>query len=167
MTTRLRLSRDYPETVAAFAAALADPAFHAARLDASAGGELVSHEASAGAVTAVLRQPVPAEAVPRPVARLLRGALVITRTERWTLGDAELTARVDVEVPRAPVLADGSSTVAARGSGCRLTVDVGVRVTVPLAGALVEPAVVTGIRGLTAVEHDRISAFLSARTGRN
>jgi hypothetical protein len=51
--------------------------------------------------------------------------------------------------------------------GCRLAVDVGVRVTVPLAGALIEPSVVEGIRGLTSAEHDSISAYLrGARPGR-
>ena len=165
MTTRLRSSRDYPDPVAAFAAALADPAFHMARLDTGSGGEVVSHRQEGSAITVVLRQPVPADAVPGPIARLLGGALVITRTERWTLGQARLAATVDVVVPRAPVVADGTTTVVATPTGSRLDIDVGVRVTVPLAGAFVEPSVVEGIRDLTAVEHDNIAAYLRARTG--
>ena len=165
MTTRLQVSRDYPDPVAAFAAALADPAFHSARLDTGSGGEVVSHRQDGAAITVVLRQPVPAEAVPRPIARLLGGALVITRTERWTLSDTRLAAVIDVVVPRAPVVAGGSTTVTATAGGSRLGIDVGVRVTVPLAGAFVEPSVVEGIRDLTAVEHDNIAAYLRARTG--
>ncbi len=174
MTTRLRLSRDYPQAVAVFAAALADPAFHRARLVArsgSGGGEVVSHHATDDAVTVTVRQPVPADAVPGPIARLLGGSLMITRSERWTLGATRLSGAVDVVVPRAPVVADGSMTVTevpseAPGGGCRLAIDVGVHVTVPLAGALIEPSVVEGIRELTAAEHDNISAYLrGAGTG--
>ena len=172
MTTRLQVSRDYPQGVAVFAAALADPAFHRARI-AGGAGEVVSHDATADSVTVVLRQPVPADAVPGPISRLLGASLVITRTERWSLGTTRLSGTVDVVVPLAPVAADGSMTVTGvppdgpagpdgPDGGCRLAVDVGVRVTVPLAGALIEPSVVEGIRGLTTAEHDSISAYLRA-----
>ena len=164
MTTRLRSSRDYPQGVGVFAAALADPAFHRARL--GEGGELVSHHAVPGRVDVTVRQPVAAGAVPAPIAALLSDALVVTRTEHWTLSDRRLDGEVDVVVPRAPVRSAGSMTVSpVPGGGCRLELDVAVRVTVPFAGALVEPAVVGGIRALTAQEHEHISAYLARAAG--
>lgn len=164
MTSRLRTSRDYAQPVGAFATALADPAFHRARLDVGGGGEVVAHRAEAGRIEVVVRQPVPTAAVPAPIAALLAGSLVLTRSERWTLGSERLDGLVDVVVPRAPLRAEGSMSVSARGpeAGCRLLVEVDVEVTVPFAGALIEPGVVAGIRSLTGVEHERISEWLAA-----
>lgn len=160
MTTRLRSSRDYPQGVDVFAVALADPGFHRARL--GEGGEVVAHRAAPGRVDVTVRQPIAAGAVPAPIAALLSGALVVTRTEHWTLGAERLDGAVEVVVPRAPVRSAGSMTVSSLpAGGCRLELDVAVRVTVPFAGALVEPAVVGGIRVLTAQEHEHISAYLA------
>ena len=159
MTTRLRSSRDYPQGVDVFAVALADPAFHRLRL--GEGGEVVSHHATPGRVDVTVRQPIAAGAVPPSIAALLSGALVVTRTERWILAD-RLEGEVEVVVPRAPVRSAGTMSVSSLpAGGCRLEVDVAVRVAVPFAGALVEPAVVGGIRALTAQEHEHISAYLA------
>ena len=166
MTSRLRVSRDYPHPVGAFAAALADPDFHRARLGrpgAQDRGEVVSHRVEGDRVDVTVRQPVPAGAVPAPVTAFLADALVFTRTERWRLGAERLEGAVEVVVPGAPVRAGGSMSVApADGGGCRLAVDVDVTVRVPLAGALVEPGVVSGIRALTGEEHECISEWLAA-----
>ena len=162
MSSRLRAGRDYPYDVPVLARALADPAFHRARLDPRAGGEVVDLRATPGRVVVTVRQPVPSGVVPPAIGRLLTGGLVLVRTEHWRLDDRRLEGDVEVEVPRAPVGADGSMSVTARDGGCRLELDVAVRVHVPFAGALVEPAVVEGIRTLTRGEHDRISAWLAA-----
>ena len=42
----------------------------------------------------------------------------------------------------------------------------GVTVTIPLAGALIEGAVADGVRQLTHVEHDNITRWLDAHEGR-
>lgn len=166
MTTRLRSSRDYPQGVDVFAVALADPAFHRARL--GGGGEVVSHHATPERVDVTVRQPIAATAVPATIATLLSDALVITRTEHWTLDAERLDGEVDVVVPRAPVHSAGTMTVSPLpAGGCRLEVEVevAVRVAVPFAGLLVEPAVVGGIRALTAQEHEYISAYLAGAAG--
>ena len=167
MTSRLRVSRDYPHPVRAFAAALADPDFHRARLrvgggSVDGGGEVVSHHAAGGRIEVTVRQPLPAGAVPAPIAALLAGAIVLSRTERWLLDGDRLLGAVEVTVPHAPVRAGGSMSVAPEGAGCRLVIEVDVTVDVPLAGLLVEPGVVAGIRALTGEEHERISQWLAA-----
>lgn len=167
MTTRLRASRDYPHDVADFAAALADPDFHRARLDAGGGGEVERHRVtgtpSDGTVEVVVRQPVPTGQVPPALGRLLTGGLVLRRTERWRLGSWRCEGRVQVAVPLAPVRAEGTMGVAAgAGAGCRLEVDVAVTVTIPLAGALIEGTVADAVRQLTQVEHDNITRWLDA-----
>ena len=172
MTTRLRASREYPHDVADFAVALADPEFHRARLDAGGGGEVEHHRATGspqdGTVEVVVRQPVPTGQVPPAIGRLLTGGLVLRRTERWRLSPGRCDGEVDVAVPRAPVRAEGTmSVVGVTGSvGCTLTVAVGVTVTIPLAGGLIEGAVADGVRQLTHVEHDNITRWLDAHEGR-
>ncbi|NMO93950.1 DUF2505 domain-containing protein [Actinomycetospora sp. TBRC 11914] len=171
MTTRLRASRDYPHDVADFSVALADPDFHRARLDAGGGGEVERHRTTGtpqdGTVEVVVRQPVPTGQIPPAIGRLLTGGLVLRRTERWRLGPRRCDGEVEVAVPRAPVRAEGTMSVAAAaGSGCRLAVDVAVTVTIPWAGALVEGAVADGVRQLTRVEHDNITRWLDAHTDR-
>lgn len=169
MSTRLRLSRDYPFGVRAFAGALADPEFHRVKLDVDGTGriELVdfSHDADAGTVRVVLRQPVPPGQMPAAVERLLTGTFVVERTERWQLGPDHCTGRTDVAVPLTPISADGTMDVAAAAGGSRLAVELGVTAAVPLLGAGIERAVLRGIRALTGSEHDRISGWLERVEG--
>ncbi|HEY2221772.1 DUF2505 domain-containing protein [Actinomycetospora sp.] len=171
MTTRLRATRDYAHDVADFAVALADPAFHRARLDAGGGGEVERHRTTGtpddGTVEVVVRQPVPTGQVPPAIGRLLTGGLVLRRTERWRLSPSCCAGEVEVAVPMAPVRAEGTMSVSGTsGSGCRLAVDVDVTVTIPLAGALIEGVVADGVRQLTRVEHDNITRWLDSQEGR-
>lgn len=171
MTTRLRASRDYAHDVADFAVALADPAFHRARLDAGRGGEVERHRATGtpqdGTVEVVVRQPVPTGQVPPALGRLLTGGLVLRRREWWRLSGSRCDGEVEVTVPHTPVSAAGTMSVAASGaSGCSLAVEVAVTVAIPLAGGLMEGAVADGVRQLTGVEHDNITRWLDAHAGR-
>jgi hypothetical protein len=171
VTTRLRASRDYPHAVADFAVALADPDFHRARLDAGAGGDVERHEVSGPprdrTVEVVVRQPVPTGQVPPAIGRLLTGGLVLRRTERWRLTPTRCDGEVEVAVPLAPVRAKGTmSVVGTSAEGCTLAVDVGVTVAIPLAGGLIEGAVVDGVRQLTRTEHDNITRWLDSHEGR-
>ncbi|MCD2186153.1 DUF2505 domain-containing protein [Actinomycetospora soli] len=164
MTTRLQAGREYPHPVAAFARALADPDFHRARLDAGGGGEVERHEVHGSRLEVVVRQPVPTGQVPPAIGRLLTGGLVLRRTERWRLSDDRCEGTVEVSVPRAPVRAEGTMSVDGAGAGgCVLDVDVDVTVTIPFAGALIEGAVVDGVRQLTRVEHDNITRWLDGK----
>lgn len=169
MSTRLRLSRDYPYGVRAFAGALADPEFHRVKLDVDGSGriELVdfSHDADAGTVRVILRQPVPPGQMPAAVERLLSGTLVVERTERWRLDHDRCTGRTEVAVPLTPISAEGRMNVATVAGGSRLAVELGVTAAVPLLGAGIERAVVRGIRGLTGAEHDRICGWLERVEG--
>lgn len=166
MSTRLALSRDYPHGVPAFAAALGDPEFHRVKLDVDGTGriEVVSfRRAESGRrVRVVLRQPVPPGQVPVVVERLLSGVLVIERTEEWRLTAERCDGRAQVSVPGTPISAAGTMQVTPKGHGhSRLAVDLGITAAVPLLGGGIERAVVTGIRGLTGTEHDRISRWLA------
>ena len=166
MTKRLHASRGYPHDVADFADALADPGFHRARLDAGGGGDVERHEVSGSRIFVVVRQPVPAGQIPPAIARLLTGGLELRRTERWQVSDERCTGTVEVAVPLAPVRAEGTMAVEPRPVGCRLDVDVDVTVTIPFAGALLESAVVDGVRQLTSVEHDNITRWLDDQPAR-
>ena len=172
MSTRLALSRAYPHGVPAFAAALADPEFHRVKLDVDGTGriELVAFErhdpddasGRGHRVRVVLRQPVPPGQVPAVVEPLLSGMLVIERTEEWRLTPGRCDGRVQVSVSGTPISADGTMTVTPEEpGGSRLTVDLAITAAVPLLGGGIESAVVSGIRGLTGTEHDRISRWLA------
>ena len=169
MSTRLALSRAYPHGVPAFAAALADPDFHRVKLDVDGTGriEVVAFErqdaeTDPGRVRVVLRQPVPPGQIPAVVERLLAGVLVIERTEEWTLTSRRCDGRARVVVPGTPISAGGTMSVVPDGDGSRLSVDLDITAAVPLLGGGIERQVVTGIRGLTGSEHDRISRWLAA-----
>jgi hypothetical protein len=169
VSTRLALSRAYPHGVPAFAAALADPDFHRVKLDVDGTGriEVVAFErqdaeTDAGRVRVVLRQPVPPGQIPAVVERLLAGVLVIERTEEWTLTPRRCDGRARVVVPGTPISAGGTMSVVPDGDGSRLSVDLDITAAVPLFGGGIERQVVTGIRGLTGNEHDRISRWLAA-----
>ncbi|GAA4774274.1 hypothetical protein GCM10023200_03440 [Actinomycetospora chlora] len=163
MSTRLSLSRDYPHGVPAFAAALADPEFHRVKLDVDGSGciEVLAFERRDDRVRVVLRQPVPPGQVPSVVERLLSGVLVIERTEEWRLTPRRCDGRARVAVPGTPIGADGTMSVAPAGDGhSRLAVDLAITAAIPLLGGGIERSVVTGIRGLTGSEHERISRWL-------
>lgn len=168
MSTRLALSRAYPYGVPAFAAALADPEFHRVKLDVDGSGriDVVAFDrrgptdGTAERVRVVLRQPVPPGQVPAVVERLLSGVLVIERTEEWTLTPTRCDGRARVAVPGTPISAEGTMRVVGEDAGSRLSVDLDITAAVPLLGGGIERAVVTGIRGLTGHEHDRISRWL-------
>ncbi|MDD7937980.1 DUF2505 domain-containing protein [Actinomycetospora lutea] len=167
MSTRLALSRAYPYGVPAFAAALADPEFHRVKLDVDGSGriDVVAFERTGPPdgperVRVVLRQPVPPGQVPVVVERLLSGVLVIERTEEWTLAPGRCEGRARVVVPATPIGAEGTMRVVGEDAGSRLSVDLDITAAVPLLGGGIERAVVTGIRGLTGHEHDRISRWL-------
>lgn len=169
MSTRVQLSREYPHAVSSFAAALTDPAFHRTKLDVDGSGqiEVVEFSRDHGAdgserVGVVLLQPVPPGRMPAVVERLLSGVLVIRRTERWRLAADRCDGRTEVVVPRTPIGAVGRMSVEPSGTGSRLSVDISVTASVPLVGAGIEWAVLTGIRGLTGKEHERISTWLDA-----
>lgn len=172
MSTRLALSRAYPYGVPAFAAALADPEFHRVKLDVTGSGriDVVGFErtgppdgrAGPERVRVVLRQPVPPGQVPAVVERLLSGVLVIERTEEWTLAPGRCDGQAWVAVPGTPISADGTMRVVGEDAGSRLSVDLAITAAVPLLGGGIERAVVTGIRGLTGHEHDRISRWLES-----
>ncbi|MEJ2863193.1 DUF2505 domain-containing protein [Actinomycetospora flava] len=163
MSTRLALSRAYPYGVPAFAAALAEPEFHRVKLDVDGSGriDVVAFERAGRRVRVVLRQPVPPGQVPAVVERLLSGVLVIERTEEWTLGPERCEGRARVSVPNTPISADGTMSVVGEDAGSRLAVDLDITAAVPLLGGGIERSVVTGIRGLTGREHDRISRWLA------
>ncbi|MEJ2888600.1 DUF2505 domain-containing protein [Actinomycetospora aeridis] len=167
MSTRLALSRAYPYGVPAFAAALADPEFHRIKLDVDGSGriEVLAFDRADGPgdtrrIRVVLRQPVPPGQVPSVVERLLSGVLVIERTEEWRLGPQRCDGRARVAVPGTPISAAGTMSVAGDDEGSRLSVDLDITAAVPLLGGGIERSVVTGIRGLTGSEHDRISRWL-------
>jgi len=164
VSTRLALSRTYPHGVPAFAAALADPDFHRVKLDVDGTGriDVVAFERrDPGRVRVVLRQPVPPGQIPAVVERLLAGVLVIERTEEWTLTPRRCDGRARVVVPGTPISAGGTMSVVPDGDGSRLSVDLDITAAVPLLGGGIERQVVTGIRGLTGSEHDRISRWLA------
>lgn len=164
MATSLQLSKSYRHGPERLAAMLADEEFHRRKVKAIGGPDsrvlAFDTDPTSGRTTVTTRQSFGPQTVPSVVRRFLRGDLVIERTERWSLGPAQCRGEATVRVPGAP--ADGTASMTVRGSdgGSRLTVEITVRVAVPIVGGVIEGIAADKIRSSTEDEHRFIGEWL-------
>jgi hypothetical protein len=89
-----------------------------------------------------LRQGVSRENLPAPVQKLLRGDLVIERTETWHRTADGHEGNVTARVKDAPGAISGTLRVGADGeSGSRFVIDGETKIDVPLIGGRIEEAI--------------------------
>jgi hypothetical protein len=141
--TPLRLDRTFPLPPRDAVARLLDRDLYADRLAAvgGPGAELRAFEREGDRLRIVLRQGVPAGALPASVRRFLAGALVLEREERWQLGDDRADGDFTLTAAGAPARAAGAMRVEADPAGSALRIDGEVEVQVPLLGPAIEAVV--------------------------
>ncbi|MFR9806348.1 DUF2505 domain-containing protein [Pseudonocardia sp. RS010] len=143
MSTPLRLDRTFALPPRDAVARLLDRDLYADRLLAvgGPGAGLRTFEREGDRLHVVLRQGVPAEALPASVRRFLAGALVLEREERWRIGEVQAEGAFTLSAAGAPARAEGDLRIAADPAGSALHIDGEVEVRVPLLGAAIEAVV--------------------------
>lgn len=151
MTSRLELRHRYPEPPQRMREVLTDPAFLRDKLRSvgGPGAALVSREESAGCVTVVLHQTVPADALPSFVRAALSGDLTIRRTEIWTGTGGTVHSVVD----GAPGTITGEMELAPDTGGSVLRFRIEATVPLPLIGGKVEKSITDGVSKLMDAEY--------------
>jgi len=142
-----------PYSAATVYAALTDKEFLRARLNRLGGkrSELTSFSAEGGATRYSLRQTVDAERIP-PIARtVIRGDLVIERTESWN-GNGGYGGTVAASVPGAPGSVQAVTSLFDTGGGSELVFSGTVKVGVPLVGGKLEDLIVEQLTALLDAE---------------
>jgi hypothetical protein len=125
-------------------AAIVDPAYLDERLQALGGtnASVVDRSEQAGVVTYRLRQGLAAEHLPPVVRTLLKGDLVVDRTETWK---PDRTGTVNATIPGVPGEISGTFTItdsaADNGTGSDWVSALSVRVGIPLIGGKIEKAI--------------------------
>ncbi len=162
MSKRMVQELAYDAPLAAVAAMLADPAFreevcerqkvlrHDVRIDSPAG--------PAGPVEVRIEQVQDADGIPSFARKLIGDEIVIVQEERWT---APEHGDVTVTIPGKPGDMRGTATLAEAGGVTTETVDLTVKVSIPLVGGKVEGLVADMLRKALRVEHQVGRDYLS------
>jgi uncharacterized protein DUF2505 len=89
-----------------------------------------------------LRQGVDHHQLPGPIQKILRGDLVIERSESWRLAaNGRYEGTITARVKDAPGSISGAQRVLADGAGAEFVVDAEAKVDVPLIGGKIESAI--------------------------
>lgn len=147
-------SSSYP--AAEVYAAITDEEFLRARL-AELGGkssELTSYSTGADGTRYTLRQTIDAERLPSVARKVVRGDLVIERTESWSAsaGNGEYSGTVEAAVPGTPGTVRGTTRLTEHPSGSELRMTGSVKVGVPLVGGKLEELIVEQLGRLLRAE---------------
>ena len=104
--------------------------------------------------------------LPPLVQTLVPGNLVIERTETIRqLGPGDYDGSVDVQIPGAPVRAEGRMQLRDAPGGSEFGVEAEVLVNVPLIGGRIEETVAEQVRNLLVAETAFTQEWLRTRTG--
>jgi len=143
-----RIQRTYaiPTTPDAFLAALASPDLVRRRSEAvGLGTEVVTHKATPQSVRIVTSGEVPLDWLPAAVTSRLSGTPTVQRHEEWVRDGEGARSPLTFAFSGMPVTCAGDARLSPDSSGaetgCRLDIDLTLRVDVPLVGGLVERAV--------------------------
>jgi hypothetical protein len=144
-------------------AAIVDPAFLADRLEALGGtnAAVEGRTESAGTVTYRLRQGLAAQHLPPAVRTLLKGDLVVHRTETWR---ADKTGTVQATVQGVPGEINGTMRLSDTDAGdSEWVTSLEVRVNIPLVGGKIEKSIGEQVVKLLANEATFTEKWLAHR----
>jgi hypothetical protein len=144
MSKRLTHELTYDAPLSAVSAMLLDPAFreevcakqHVLRAD-------VSVEETSGTTVVVIDQAMPAEGIPSFAKKFVGDEIAIVQTERWATEDR---ASVEVTIPGKPGEVRGTVTLTEAGGVTTETLDLDVRVSIPLVGGKIETLIADMLR---------------------
>jgi hypothetical protein len=148
---------------AAVHAAIVDPAFLVDRLDALGGANasVVERGSTDDGVTFRVRQGLAAEHLPSAVRTLLKGDLVVDRTETWR---DDLTGTVRATIPGVPGEINGTMRLADTAGGSEWVTSLEVRVGIPIIGGKIEKSIGEQVVKLLANEATFTEKWLASRS---
>lgn len=136
MSRTIRHELAYDAPVEAVTAMLADPAF---REEVCAYQRVLRHSVSitegAGGLEVVVDQVQAARGLPSFATRIVGDEINIVQRELWA---TPTHGRIEVSIPGKPGEMKGTARVEAAGAGTRETVELTVKVSIPLVGGKVE-----------------------------
>ena len=154
-----------PERVSAM---LADPDYQRKRVERADLSDATIDVAARGrGFVSTISGSVPPERLPSAAKRFVRSALSFNLSESWgePADDGSRTGGYDVTVKNAPVKVSATSTMApaadAAGEATTVTVDVDLKVTVPLVGKTIEEKAMGMVGRVVADEESRATAWLA------
>lgn len=139
MAKRIQHQLTYDAPVAEVAAMLADPAFREEVCDymqvISKDVTITPHGGSSGGMDVVIDMVQPARGIPSFAQKFVGDTINIVQTESWSSStDGDIT----VTIPGKPGEMSGTARLAESGSGTVETVDMTVKVGIPLMGGKLE-----------------------------
>ncbi|WP_314454173.1 DUF2505 domain-containing protein [uncultured Actinomyces sp.] len=167
---RKTITISYPAAPARTAQMLATPAYQEERV-ARAGLDDVSVDVAQrgqGFVSTISGSVQPSQ-LPSVASRFVRSAVSFTVAESWgePKDDGSRSGGYDVTVKGAPVKVSATSTMAPAADGTdettTVTVDVDLKVTVPLVGKTIEEKAMSMVGRVVADEERRAAAWLAER----
>jgi hypothetical protein len=166
MPTRFEHRATFSSPAATVYATLVDRAFLEARLAAlgGKGAAIVDYSGSGDEVSFRLRQGLDAEKLPGAVRAILKGDLVVERSERWTLEGGTHTATDSATISGVPGEIKSRTRVEeAAGGQTALVITADVKVSIPLIGGKFEGVIAEQVGKLLASESEFTGKWLAER----
>ena len=165
---RKTITITYPASPARTAQMLADPAYQQARVSRAGLDNTSVDVAQRGqGFVATIAGSIQPSQLPSVASRLVRSAVSFTVAESWgePKDDGSRSGGYDVTIKNAPVKVSATSTMSpaadAAGEATTVTVDVDLKVTVPLVGKTIEERAMSMVGRVVADEERRATAWLS------
>ena len=161
---RKTITITYPADPTRTAQMLASPAYQEGRI-ARAGLDDASVDVAQrgqGFVSTISGTIQPSQ-LPSVASRLVRSAVSFTVAESWgePKDDGSRSGGYDVTIKNAPVKVSATSTMSPAGEATTVTVDVDLKVTVPLVGKTIEEKAMGMVGRVVADEERRAAAWLA------
>ena len=161
---RKTITITYPASPARTAQMLADPAYQEERVGRAGLNDASVDVAQRGqGFVSTISGTIQPSQLPSVASRLVRSAVSFTVAESWgePKDDGSRSGGYDVTIKNAPVKVSATSTMSPAGEATTVTVDVDLKVTVPLVGKTIEERAMSMVGRVVADEERRATAWLS------
>ena len=161
---RKTITITYPASPARTAQMLADPAYQEERVGRAGLNDASVDVAQRGqGFVSTISGTIQPSQLPSVASRLVRSAVSFTVAESWgePKDDGSRSGGYDVTIKNAPVKVSATSTMSPAGEATTVTVDVDLKVTVPLVGKTIEEKAMSMVGRVVEDEERRATAWLS------
>ena len=161
---RKTITITYPASPARTAQMLADPAYQEERVGRAGLNDASVDVAQRGqGFVSTISGTIQPSQLPSVASRLVRSAVSFTVAESWgePKDDGSRSGGYDVTIKNAPVKVSATSTMSPAGEATTVTVDVDLKVTVPLVGKTIEEKAMGMVGRVVADEERRAADWLA------